>query len=118
MNYNRVLTTFTQEELELIEQYAATRGIKKATAVKELCIRGLEFTDNNVFNDIYLLLRYVAIPATGILDIKWYLDNNRDTEAISYLENYMNSSDTHELVIDNLKEVISKIKNNLNNRDK
>lgn len=55
MKYKRVLTTFTNEELEQIETYAASRGIKKATAVKELAIRGLELTTNCINKNTELI---------------------------------------------------------------
>ena len=42
--FQRIHVTFKDKELEQIEAYAATRGIKKATAVKELAMRGLELT--------------------------------------------------------------------------
>lgn len=44
MKYNQIAVSLSKEELEQIQTYAATRGIKKATAVKELAMRGLELT--------------------------------------------------------------------------
>ena len=46
MRQQQITVSLSKEELEQIEQYAASRGIKKATAVKELAIRGLELTTN------------------------------------------------------------------------
>lgn len=46
MRQQQITVSLSKEELEQIQQYAATRGIKKATAVKELAMRGLELTLN------------------------------------------------------------------------
>lgn len=115
MTYTRVLTTFTEQELELIETYAATRGIKKATAVKELAInhlmilsRGLELTTKpKAIKDSTELYNKI-IPAINYINQEEdYYFNNETTVAIRLInKNYYLDAIK---ILNDLKEYTTKI---------
>lgn len=52
-NQNQIKITLTDKELEMINKYAEEREIKKATAVKELAMRGLEVSNPFINKTIF-----------------------------------------------------------------
>lgn len=128
--FQRIHVTFKDKELDSIEQYANSRGIKKATAVKELAIRGLELTtkvklntETNLLNKVISLLNNLGINRR-VFTVTLLIEEHKYSEAITELKDIRatNPGTTVTTAINKAIEEVSKyesianMNNYLNNR--